>query len=429
MKRTLLLLFASAQIFSSYHTDVLRKAKELHPLQANLPIRVSGYVKWESYADSRQVVGAGNDQYLIFPKKKDLDLNCQDINAKGQFQMVAIQSRLHLDADGPTIGGATSLGILEADFFGKSGIVNILRMRHAYIKLMWKKVSILAGQFWHVLFIPDVAARVLSFNGGNPIECASRNPQLRITYKATKQTDFIVAASTELDNASDGPIGFSTTYMRHALVPMLDAQIQTRWRTHIFGIGADYKRIVPRLETNAGVKAHESLNGFLVTAYGALNWDSVSTYLKFIFAQNAVDQLMAGGYAVHCIDPVDDHREYTNLNAVVWWNDTEFNYHDKFVPGWFVGIIKNIGARKTIFQNVTDSEGNITEQRIFGLGTDIDYVFRISPRLTWKAKNFMFGAEFEYTRAAYGTINNRGEVINTSPVGNFRVLLTMFYYL
>ena len=39
-----------------------------------------------------------------------------------------------------------------------------------------------------------------------------------------------------------------------------------------------------------------------------------------------------------------------------------------------------------------------------------------------------FGAEFEYTRAAYGTINTKGDVVNTDPVGNFRVLLTLFYY-
>lgn len=99
------------------------------------------------------------------------------------------------------------------------------------------------------------------------------------------------------------------------------------------------------------------------------------------------------------------------------------------MPGWFIGIIKNLGARTTILQNVTDDNGTITDQRIFGLGTNIDYVFRVSPRLTWKAKNYQFSAEFEYTRAAYGTINDKGSVINTDPVGNFRVLLAMFYYL
>lgn len=430
MKRSLLILLLGAQIIwpNSYQPPQ-KTEKKNYPLQAYLPIRISGYIKWEAFGDSRQVVGAGNDQYLLYPKKKDLDSSCQDINANGQFQMVAIQSRLHLDADGPTIGRADSLGVFEADFFGKAGIVNIFRMRHTYLKLMWKKVSMLTGQYWHPFFVPEIAARTLSFNGGNPIATGSRNPQLRITYTATPHTDFIFAASTELDNPSDGPIGFSTTYMRNALVPMLDAQIQIRWQTHVFCAGLDYKRIVPRLKTNTDIKAHESLNSFSAIACSALNWQYVSTYNTFMFLQNAVDQLVTGGYAVRCVDVIDDHREYTNLNGIAWWNDTEFNYHNKFVPGWFIGIIKNIGARETILLNVTDVDGNVTDRRIFGQGTDLDYVFRISPRLTWKAKDFMFGAEFEYTRAAYGTINTKGEVINTDPVGNFRVLLSLFYYL
>ncbi len=429
MKRTLIMAVISAMVICQLSHAEIKEEKKLYPLQAYLPIRVSGYIKWESYGDSRQVFGFRDDQVLYYPEKKDLDVNCQDINANGQFQMAALQSRLHIDADGPNISQATTLGVIEADFFGNAGIANIVRLRLAYLQLLWEKVSICAGQYWHPLYVPGVDVRTVSFNAGSPLETFSRNPQLRITYKPTTHTNFIFAASTEFDFPSRGPIGGSTTYMRDAMVPMLDAQIKTNWREHIFGAGLDYKRIVPRLQTNTGIKAHESLNSFSVIAYSAFNWERVSTYNKFMFVQNAVDQNMIGGYAVHCVDATNDHREYTNLNGIAWWNDTEFNYHDKFVPGWFIGIIKNIGAHETILQNVTDDDGNITDQRIFGLGTDIDYVFRVSPRLTWKAKNFKFGAEFEYTRAAYGTINSKGDVINTDPVGNFRVLLALFYYL
>ena len=57
-------------------------------------------IKHESFADSRQVVGARDDQSLLYPEKKNYDSFCQDINANGQFEMVAIQTRLHIDADG-----------------------------------------------------------------------------------------------------------------------------------------------------------------------------------------------------------------------------------------------------------------------------------------------------------------------------------------
>ena len=76
-----------------------------------------------------------------------------------------------------------------------------------------------------------------------------------------------------------------------------------------------------------------------------------------------------------------------------------------------------------------DENGNITDRRIFGDGTDLSYVFRVSPRLTWQVKNFMFAVELEYTRAAYGTIDCDGDVINTVPVGNTRLLVSLFYYL
>ncbi len=402
---------------------------KLYPLQSFLPVRVSGYVKHESFADSRQVVGFQDDQVLLYPEKKLLDSYCQDINARGQFDMVAIQTRLRLEADGPKIGGAKSCATIEADFYGKAGISNIVRMRHAFLKLAWEKVSVLGGQYWHPLYVPRADPRTLSFNGGMPMETFSRNPQLRITYKLGSHVDFIFAASSELDSPSDGPIGSSTTYMRDAVVPMLDGQIQGHYHEHLFGAGIDFKRIIPRLQTNTGVKAHESLNSISAIAYAALYWEKVSTINKVMFLQNPTDLNTTGGYAVHCVDAVDDHRNYTNLNAIAWWNDTEINYHKSFVPGWFIGFIKNLGSHTTILQNVTDSNGTITDQRIFGTGTDIDYVFRISPRLKWKAQNFMFGAEIEYTRAAFGTIANDGDVINTTPVGNVRLLLTLFYYL
>lgn len=406
-----------------------KEEKKLYPLQAYLPVRMSGYVKWESYGDSRQVFGYRDDQNLYYPEKKDPDSSCQDINAHGQFQMAAIQSRLRFEADGPTISRAKTMGAIEADFFGKAGISDIFRLRHAYLQMQWKRVGIIAGQYWHPLYVPGADPRTVSFNTGSPMETFSRNPQLRITCKPTEQTDIMFAATTELDSPSDGPIGSSTTYMRNAIVPMLDAQCKTTWRNHIFGIDVEYKRIVPRLETNEGVKAHESLNSVSAIGYAVLQGERISSRFKFIFAQNPTDVNMIGGYAVHCVNTDDDHRQYTNFNTIAWWNDTEFNYHDKLYPGWFIGIIKNIGAQDTILQNVTDANGTITDQRIFGLGTDIDYVFRISPRLVWKAQNLAFGAEIEYTRAAYGTINSKGDVINTDPVGNVRLLLALFYYI
>ncbi len=404
--------------------------KKLNLVQAPFPITVSGYIKHESFWDTRQVVGSGDDQDLLYPEKKNLDPNCADINAKGQYDMVAIQTRMRFEIQGPQIKNAQSHGVIEYDFFGKADILNIMRMRHAHLFLTWENVELLAGQAYHPLYVIGADPRTLSFNTGIPMDTFARNPQFRITWAATPHVDFIVCASTELDFTSDGPIGFSSTYLRNAVVPMLDFQIQAHWDDTILGIGFDYKQIQPRLETTKGFKAYEHLSSFIAITYSVLKWDSFNTRTKLIFVQNGTDQSMITGYAVHCIDPVTDQRSYVNLSGVSVWNDSEITRWASIVPGWFIGFIKNIGAGTTIFPNVVDEEGVVTERRIYGRGTDIDYVFRASPRLKWMVNNFMFGVELEYTRAGYGTIDTcNGKVINIDPVANTRLLMTLYYYL
>lgn len=398
-------------------------------MDSTFPIHVSGYIKHDSFWDTRQVVGARDDQVLLFPAMKMLDADYEDTNAKGQFDMSPIQTRMRFTIDGPDIKHAQSQAVIEYDFFGKANIANLVRMRHAYFILQWEKVKIEAGQDYHPLYILGADPRTLSFNTGVPIETVSRNPQFRLTYIPDSHLHLLFCASTELDFPSDGPIGFSTTYLRDSVVPILDWQLRTHFHDHSAGVGIDFKRIRPRLKTDTGLKANESLNSVIAIAYATFTWESINTRTKLIFAQNGTDMALTGGYAVSSIDPDNDRQEYTNLNTISLWNDTEITKSKSIIPGWFIGFIKSLGAQKDILLNVVNSEGTVTERRIFGVGTDINYVFRFSPRLQWKVNNFMFGVEVEYTRASYGTINTKGDVVDTTPVGNVRLLAVLFYYL
>ncbi len=413
----------------SIHTES-EPEKKFAPLFSSFPIKVSGYIKHESFWDTRQVVGFGDDQALLFPEKRLLDPNCVDINAKGQYDMVAIQTRMRFEIEGPQVKNAKTHGVIEYDFFGKSDILNIVRMRHAHFFLTWENVEILAGQAYHPLYVIGADPRTLSFNTGFPMDTFSRNPQFRITCEVDPHVNLIFCASTQLDFTSDGPIGLSTTYLRNAVLPMLDFQIQTRWDDNLFGVGFDYKQIQPRLETNTGFKAYEFLSSFIAIAYSVLTWETFNTRTKFIFVQNGTDHTMIPGYAVHCIDPITDRRSYVNFRGLAVWNDSEITRYKSIIPGWFIGFTKNIGTGKTIFPDVVDSEGIVTERRIFGRGSDINYVFRVSPRIQWIVNNFMFGVELEYTRAGYGTIDLcDGKVVDLHPVANTRLLVTLYYYL
>jgi len=401
------------------------------------PITFSGYIKQEAFYDTRQVNGLGNDQFLFFPNKKLLDPVGRDINAKGQGNMVAIETRLRATIDGPKINGANSFGVIELDFFGfneagfrdidRFEILNLFRMRYAFAQLDWEKYTLIVGQAWHPMYIPTCFPETISFNTGDPMEPFSRNPQFRFTYH-NKRINIIAAALSQIRFFNDGPDGFSSKYIRNAVVPNLHGQIQIKIGNHLIGTGLDYKRLVPRIETNKGFKVRESINSIAAIWYACLDWPSFYFRTKITFAENSTNFAMLGGYAVHTIDSVTDERTYTNLRTFAIWLDTAVRKIKKIEPGIFIGFTKNLGASKTIEPNITDDTDNVTEKRVFGIGTDVGSVFRISPRLRWYIKKITAAAELEYTRTTYGTLNNKGKVINTDSVGNVRFLFAVFYY-
>jgi hypothetical protein len=83
--------------------------------------------------------------------------------------------------------------------------------------------------------------------------------------------------------------------------------------------------------------------------------------------------------------------------------------------GLFTGFSKNLGSGK-------DINGSV-----YGRGTDIDYLFRVSPRITFTQGKLSFAGEIESTTAAYGTRGSDGRVSNTHGVSNLRVLLSTIY--
>lgn len=394
----------------------------------SLPITLQGYVAHESYWDSRQVTGPAQNEILIYPDPVKYDMFCNDVNNRGQFSCVPVQSRIQLKIDGPDINRATSCGIIETDFVGRRTLDDILTMRHAYLLLKWDHVRILAGQYWHPLFSLDSEVRTISFNTGLPIECFSRNPQVRLKYNY-KQFCCVFTALSELIFTSDGPIGMSSTYMRNAVIPNLNIRPEVEFGDHVMGCSLDYKRIVPRLETDTGFKAHESLNSVSAIAYTALKWENFEINNKIIFAQNGTDQSMIGGYAVHSIDPVTDNRTYTNINTISCWTDWAFRPHKPLRFGFFMGFIKNLGSFKTIEPDVVDADCNVIERRVYGGGTDINTLFRFAPRLSWIIENFELSTEVEYTRAAFGYLDDKAQVHNTTPTANTRLLVALYYYI
>lgn len=336
----------------------------------------SGYVKPEFFWDSRQNVGCRNDQLLIYPEPKELDRCGRDIQAHPEYGMIALESRVRAEIIGPDVLGAQAKGYIEADFWGISDkTLNVFRMRHAYTNLNWEKISLLFGQYWHPMYVPECAPDTIACNGGAPIDPFKRSPQIRFTRRF-KPFEITIAALSEVNFTNDGPIGPSCTYIHNAVIPNLSAQLQGRWSDHICGLVVDCKRLVPRLKSDLNVKVEESIYSASFAVYAAFNWETFALRLKGTFGQNCADHGMLGGYAVHTIQPESDKRTYTNLNSFGVWAD--FNRaNSKIEPGCFIGYTKNLGASKTIIPSIK-KEDQIT-QLTYGFGTQmIDYVLEYS---------------------------------------------------
>lgn len=419
----------SILLLLSYYTS---NAQLSFPLEGTTPqgwrAVFSGYVKAEGFFDTRQTVAEGDHQLLLYPDKKLFDVQCKDINAHGLAGFYAIETRMRVDIYGPEFRGIKNQGIIETDFFGSDSLVNRLRMRLACVLLERGNWQILAGQYWSPVFIEDCWAHTVCFNEGAPIDPYERAPQLRLTYDLFP-VRFIIAALEELQFQfeSDGPDGISAFYMHRAIIPNLHGQINIAWHKHLFGAAIDYKRLVPRLVTNNNYKAEESINSFLALFFASFVWEPFTLSTKVTFMQNATDFLSFGGYAVHSINSITDHRTYTNLNAISWWADLVVKKIPTIQPGLFLGFIKNLGARETIIPDLTAPDGTVIERRVFGRGTDIAYLFRVSPRVRWYLKHFTVGAEIEYDRAAFGTLNCKGEPKNAVPVNNVRFIAACYF--
>ena len=126
--------------------------------------------------------------------------------------------------------------------------------------------------------------------------------------------------------------------------------------------------------------------------------------------------IMLGGYA-EFIDSNTNEINYSNYKTGSLW--TEFLYtKGPWTYSIFGGYSKNYGTDKTLT--------NETINR-YARGTDIDYVYRIAPRLTHSIKKFLIMLEVSYNAAAYGNILNNGKVDSNDEVSSVRTQLHLMY--
>lgn len=396
--------------------------------ESKFGIKFSGFVKNDFFWDSRNSVAAREGHFLLWPAPENLDQNGEDLNANSSFNFLAIQSRLSVSLTGPDAFGAKTSGLIEGDFFAQANDnINLFRLRHAFIKLNWTHLEVMAGQFWNPLFVTGCFPGTVSFNTGTPMQSFARNPQLRFTYK-TGGFSIIAAALAQRDYTNVGEVGGSSLYLRNSSIP--DMHLQLHYGTSnesglnlLAGAGLAFKTIVPRLSSTptAGMtyKVDEKVNGLTAIAFSKLTTDPLTFKLQVRYGENISDLLAISGFGVSdIVDPTTGEREYTPLKSLTFWGEIHSNGNPQV--GIFGGFTSNNGTKDALL----DPGFNV-----IGRATSIRSLYRISPRIHYNAGKVRLAAELEYTNAAYGSGHDEYYIpTETTSVANLRVLLAVFYF-
>jgi len=384
--------------------------------KSDFKVKFKGFVNYEMIWDSRQVVAARDGDVLLFPAAEKSDPDGKDINAVSSFNALAITSRLQAVITGPEAFGAKTSGMLSGDFFGTANDkVGVFRLRQAFVKLNWENSELLAGKTWHPLFATEVFPKVLSFGAGIPFYPLSRAPQLRYKVKMNK-FEWLAAISTQQDFVTAGPGGRKPSFLSNSGTPEVHTRLMYKGDKLLVGAGAGFWSVTPKLETATGYATTEKVPGMMVNTFAKLSLSKVTVRGGYLYGKNLSGLFMFGGFGVSSVtEDGKSVEEYEPLAASSVWAEIETN-NKGLNFGLFAGYTKSKGADKEITGDV------------YGVGTNIDSYYRVSPRVTYTSGKVKLGLEFIYHSAAYGERDNYSKVINTKDVDACRLLSSVTYY-
>jgi len=385
-------------------------------------VKFSGFVKTDIFWDSRQTVSVREGHFLLYPTNESLDLNGNDINDKSNFNMLSIQTRLRVLATGPDVLGAKTSAFVEGAFFGAiNSDVNTLRLRHAFVKLAWPETQLLVGQYWHPMFNTKCYPGTVSFNTGAPFQPFSRNPQIRLTQKLGN-FNLIFTALSQRDFASNGPLGGSSRYLRNSGYPAFNLRFEYNKKNEekgsefLIGLSANYKALTPRLVTPENYQTSNKATSGSFSAFVKYKSKKITIKANGFYGGDAFNLVMLGGYGVTTLsDSTGNLEEYSCVRNASFWGEIHTN-GKKWQFGLFGGYSKNLGSDNEILGSN------------YSRGSNIDYLYRISPRVIFNAGKFRIAPEIEYTVAAYGDKQVDGTVTDAKAIGNVRILLGVYYF-
>ena len=382
-------------LFSSLF--VLLVVNNLQAQKEGWRYRFSGFVDPQLFLDSRQVICGREGEMLFYPAPRLLDADGKDINAQPSLNMLAITTRMGFGIQAPDWNATRVSAYIEGDFTGsvESGI-NMLRLRHAYLQLNKSKSTLLLGQYWHPLVVPELMPGTRPLNMGVPFHPYSRYVQANYTY-LSRHWRITAVTAFQLDNASDGPQGKQTQYLRNSCLPEFNLQLRYLWNSGQLGVMAHETVIKPRQQVTDSrtQKTYRTETLFSSTAFSLFVKQRMGLWqlnLQALYGDNLYEQGLLGGYIESPFDTLTHRYSYKPFGCATVWADFRRNT-GIWRPGLFLGYGINTEFGETVADGGT----------VYGRGFDLDRLWRVQPQLGFYPAEWLnFFAEIEYTEAKYG---------------------------
>ncbi len=348
-------------------------------------VDIGGFVKSSYYYDTRQIVGAREGDFVLYPQPVDL-VEGEDANATDNLLFFPLFSRLTFTVgDLPDVLGAEVTGRVEGDFHGASNdVLNSYRLRRGYVKFAWDRHEALFGMEWSPTFL-ETWPRTAATEAGVPYHSFSRLPQVRWTYRP-EGFKVMVLAAQERDAFAELS-GLKTA--QQAGLPMIMAFAGIERETLRLGAGAWTKWVRPTLDGDR----------FHAMAYqGYVTWSPApfTFRAKVTYGEDLADQIMTGGFVV------DDDGDAVSLRTLGTWSEIETN-RERLNFGLFGGWFTNLGAGETVdIADPVPAAGD-PARNVFARGFMIDRGFRVAPRATYDVGRVRFALELQIDDVVYAS--------------------------
>lgn len=392
-----------------------------------------GQIRTDLFYNSRSNSETVDGLFYMYPKDEARDPNGEDLNGAPNGNFYTLYTRLGVDVKGPELGhGIRPSAKVEVDFRGSGTSYSMIRVRHAYFNLDFKKhSSLLVGQTWHPLY-GDVAPDIMNLNMGAPYQPFSRAPQARYRFHKKKfqltavaiwQSQYLAVGPADNEVGTVGTKK-SQDFLKNGLTPEFYLGLDYKTPHLLAGVGVEMMSMTPRTtsditkENSAGdtysetYRVHERITSLSYEAHVKYQKESFLLAAKSVLGSNLTQTSTVGGYGITATDPVTGEQEYTPLKTSHTW--VNVMYGKKLRGGLFGGYLKNLGATEKV-------------NGLIGTGLDLDQLATATAEISYNLPNWKFGVEYSYCNAWYGSNDEKGKVVDTHRVDNHRIVAVALF--